>query len=191
MCSVRIRLEKQVYKAGDSLENLTAFLFFLKIMIETVISVTLLYYWLCSQVFYWLESSWKIGQHYGSIACTASLCHFAGMHSHWHSHTTGSLQVIRKPFSILEGVGVPRSWVPLGTRASCQMSGLSTICPYPHQGSPFRNRCPNAGRTMYSSLLIQRAHSWATNREACAWLCFSRTMGSVIHSVTHSPLSIG
>lgn len=62
----RIGLEKQMYKAGDSLESMAAFLLFLKIVIKTVISVTWLYSWPCSQVFYWLESYWKMGQHYGS-----------------------------------------------------------------------------------------------------------------------------
>lgn len=41
-CGVRPGLEKQLPKAGDSWENGTAFLLFLKIVIKTVISVTLL-----------------------------------------------------------------------------------------------------------------------------------------------------
>lgn len=43
MCGFRIGLEKQTYKADDSLESMAAFLLFLKIVIKTVISVTLLY----------------------------------------------------------------------------------------------------------------------------------------------------
>lgn len=43
MCGVRIGLEKQMYKADDSLQSMAASLLFLKIVMKTVISVTLLY----------------------------------------------------------------------------------------------------------------------------------------------------
>lgn len=43
MRSARIGLETQMDKTGDSLESLMAFLPFLKIVIKTVISFTLLY----------------------------------------------------------------------------------------------------------------------------------------------------
>lgn len=61
----------------------------------------------------------------------------------------------------LQGPGSSRAWVPPGTRASCQMRGLSAICPCPPQGSPFRNRRLHAGWTTLGSLLRQRAHSCA------------------------------
>lgn len=57
--SVKIGLEVQMYKAGESLQSLTAFLLFLKIVITTVISVSSLCSWLCPWVFHWSLKDWS------------------------------------------------------------------------------------------------------------------------------------
>ena len=59
----------------------------------------------------------------GQMLCTASLCHLSRMHSH-PPHTTESLRVTWRPFSTLQGAGLPRSWCHWARALSCQLSGL-------------------------------------------------------------------
>jgi hypothetical protein len=78
--SVKIELEIHLFKAGDNLQSVTAFLLFLKIVIKTVISVTLL----CSCVL-----RYSSGQYWGSpslsktVALALSFCEVWGWAFHW------------------------------------------------------------------------------------------------------------